>query len=109
MTKSTDVRLAEMVALYREGQSLEDVGRHFGVSRQRIYQIFQAASVIVRTKSIANDYAIQKKHGIGGAVEREDKSVIGGRAPSQRDLNWRGAGSQGRPGQLSRAGRGKSW
>ena len=100
-----DARLPAMISLYRDGKSLEDVGRAFAVSKQRIYQIFQKAGVVLRTKSIASDYAIHRDHGIGEPVAHQDKLALGGRAPSQFDTKWRaghGHAQAGRAGKTTR-------
>ncbi len=42
-------RVQEMYSLHVEGRTLEEVGRHFGITRQRVSQLFQKASLpIVR-------------------------------------------------------------
>ena len=41
-------RSAAMVTMYEDGHTMEAVGEHFGVSRQRVHQIFSALGIPAR-------------------------------------------------------------
>lgn len=58
LARATSQRTRAMYALYAEGATLEEVGDRFGVTRERVRQIFREAGI--STRSIAETSALRQ-------------------------------------------------
>lgn len=51
LAQVTSQRTREMYALYAEGATLEEVGAHFGITRERVRQVFREAGISTRSNT----------------------------------------------------------
>lgn len=74
MSALDDSRVDEMYLLYVSGQTLEQVGREFGVTRERVRQIFVAEGL--RVRSVAETAWIRRRREEAKAEEGAEEIVL---------------------------------
>jgi hypothetical protein len=68
-------RAGEMYALYQDGATLEEVGERYGVTRERVRQLFNKAGLATRSRQEASE---RKRDTVTRRIEEHRKQIVQG-------------------------------